>query len=294
MMKAEQKIAAKKGKVEKNPNGKRLILTPGQTGGAIPLIPIFAGLSALGSLMSGGASVYNAIQNSKMKKGVFSRDDLPKKPRTIQCGILNLDVSLGDGSHWVAFYKIKDKVVYFDSFGDLHPPIELQNYFKGNTMIYNYSNNQDFNSFNCAIDVYDDSEIALLNVQTCNIFPNINETNNNFEIHLENPDRLLNNNKFPTCYITLKKVCYGIKDIKNQILTQIDDFYNDNEYIGIKPTEKITFDIGIDQVYFRTTIFSNGTIHFNVENSIGPLLGFEKKIMNHTCNTLMAIVHRKW
>ncbi|KAE9525812.1 hypothetical protein AGLY_014038 [Aphis glycines] len=127
MMKAEQKIgksykgkhksvkkikkrtlAAKKGKVKKNPNGKRLILTPGQTGGAIPLIPIFAGLSALGSLMSGGASVYNAIQNSKMKK-VFSRDDLPKKPRTIECGILNLDVSSGDGSHWVAFYKIKDK-----------------------------------------------------------------------------------------------------------------------------------------------------------------------------------------
>jgi len=35
----------------------------------IPLILIFAGLSAFGSLMSGGASVYNAIQNSKTKKG---------------------------------------------------------------------------------------------------------------------------------------------------------------------------------------------------------------------------------
>ncbi|KAL4153547.1 hypothetical protein QTP88_001380 [Uroleucon formosanum] len=34
----------------------------------IPLIPIFAGLSALGSLISGGASVYNAVQNSKRKK----------------------------------------------------------------------------------------------------------------------------------------------------------------------------------------------------------------------------------
>lgn len=62
-------LAVKKRKVKKNPSGKRLILTPGQTGGAIPLIPIFAGLSALGSLMSGSASVYNAIQNSKTKKG---------------------------------------------------------------------------------------------------------------------------------------------------------------------------------------------------------------------------------
>ncbi|KAF0740716.1 Uncharacterized protein FWK35_00022465 [Aphis craccivora] len=56
-------------KVKKNPNSKRLISTPGQSGGAIPLIPIFAVLSALGSLMSGSASVYNAIKNSKIKKG---------------------------------------------------------------------------------------------------------------------------------------------------------------------------------------------------------------------------------
>ncbi|KAE9522932.1 hypothetical protein AGLY_016563 [Aphis glycines] len=145
--------AAKKEKVKKNPNGKRLILTPGQIGGAIPLIPIFARLSALGSLMSGNASVYNEKRliktlpdrpltsrdiikyivkfNINHFRGVFSRDDLPKKLRTIECGILNLDVSSGDGSHWLAFYKIKDKVVYFDSFGDLPPPIELQNYFKG-------------------------------------------------------------------------------------------------------------------------------------------------------------------
>ena len=59
----------KKRTLKKKNSGKRLILTPGQSGGVIPLIPIFAGLSALGSLMSGGASVYNAIQNSKRKKG---------------------------------------------------------------------------------------------------------------------------------------------------------------------------------------------------------------------------------
>ncbi|KAF0749220.1 Uncharacterized protein FWK35_00019223, partial [Aphis craccivora] len=129
-----------------------------------------------------------------------------------------------------------------------------------------------------SIDVYDDSEIALLNLQTYYTFLNINETNNQFEIYLENPDRLVNNNKFPTCLITLKKECYSIKDIKNQILIQTDDFNNDNEYFGIKLTEKITFDIRIDQVDFRSTIFSNGTIRFNVENSIGPLLGYEPRM----------------
>lgn len=59
----------KKRTLKKKNSGKRLISTPGQSGGVVPLIPIFAGLSALGSLMSGGASVYNAIQNSKSKKG---------------------------------------------------------------------------------------------------------------------------------------------------------------------------------------------------------------------------------
>ena len=63
-------LAAKKKRISmKKIGGKRLILAPRQSGGVITLIPIFAGLSALGSLMSGGASVYNAVQNSKRKKG---------------------------------------------------------------------------------------------------------------------------------------------------------------------------------------------------------------------------------
>jgi len=61
--------AKKKRNLKKKNGGKRLILAPRQSGGVIPLIPIFAGLSALGSLMSGGASVYNAVQNSKRRKG---------------------------------------------------------------------------------------------------------------------------------------------------------------------------------------------------------------------------------
>lgn len=60
--------AKKKLTLKKKNGGKRLVLTPGQPGGVVPLIPIFSRLSALGSLMSGGPSVYNAIRNSKRKK----------------------------------------------------------------------------------------------------------------------------------------------------------------------------------------------------------------------------------
>ena len=68
----------------------------------------------------------------------------------IECRVLNLDnISSGDGSHWVAFYKNKNKVIYFDSYGVLPPPIVLQHYFNQFKIVYNYSNYQDFNTFNC-------------------------------------------------------------------------------------------------------------------------------------------------
>lgn len=50
-------------KSRKNMN--RSIATPRQIGGVLPLIPIFAGLSALGSIASGASSIYSTIKNSK-------------------------------------------------------------------------------------------------------------------------------------------------------------------------------------------------------------------------------------
>ncbi|KAE9525820.1 hypothetical protein AGLY_014046 [Aphis glycines] len=408
MMKAEQKIAAKKGKVKKNPNGKRLILTPGQTGGAIPLIPIFAGLSALGSLMSGGASVYNAIQNSKMKK-VFSRDDLPKKPRTIECGILNLDVSSGDGSHWVAFYKIKDKEEGCYEIEDINnkiakelsqvnnkygtqltfsvriDPVDFRTYIKCNGIlqfntqysiapvlgfkkircgpfheacrsektanlntinsikvlcniahgsfnnqhqshsIYEFfpsgrtgtkvvqspsnliyyrlnktdinsitvqlvdQNNNPFDNFNetltsvtlsltgnatilsvnyfPSINLYEDSEIALLCLQSFNSFPNINENNNKFSIEIVDNE---NNNAPMMCYIKLEEGCYEIEDINQRVKKQIDVYNSEN-------LTNITFDILVDPNDFRSYIKCNGELHFEIPYSIAPVLGFEKR-----------------
>ena len=38
-------------------------------------------------------------------RGVFFRDILPKKPKLNECGILNLDSSSGDGTHWFMWLK---------------------------------------------------------------------------------------------------------------------------------------------------------------------------------------------
>lgn len=81
-------------------------------------------------------------------RGVFMRDCLPKKPLTEECGIVNLDNMSGSGTHWVAYYKNHDYKEYFDSFGNLQPPIEIINYL-GLPINYNYHRRQKFNTFNC-------------------------------------------------------------------------------------------------------------------------------------------------
>jgi len=62
-------------------------------------------------------------------RGVFVRDELPKKCKNKECGILNLDDSDGNGTHWVCWFKKSSKKLCFDSYG-LPPPVELVNYMR--------------------------------------------------------------------------------------------------------------------------------------------------------------------
>ena len=62
-------------------------------------------------------------------RGVFLRDTLPKKAKLNECGILNLDSSSGDGTHWVMWFKKGKDKIYFDSYGVQHPS-ELIAYLK--------------------------------------------------------------------------------------------------------------------------------------------------------------------
>jgi len=77
------------------------------------------------------------------------RDKLPKKALVYESGIVNLDNDSGPGTHWVAYKKRGLLVTYFDSYGDLRPPMELIKYFRGSKITYNYDRKQKFNSFNC-------------------------------------------------------------------------------------------------------------------------------------------------
>ena len=57
------------------------------------------------------------------------RDTLPTKTKLSECGILHLDSSSGDGTHWVMWFKKGKEKFDFDSYG-VQPPSELIAYLK--------------------------------------------------------------------------------------------------------------------------------------------------------------------
>ena len=116
-----------------------------------------------------------------------------------------------------------------------------------------------------SINVYEDSEIALLSLQTFNSFPNINGTNNKFEMRI-----LDENENMVMCFIKLKKGCYEIEDIKAQVKEQVDLF---NKKYG----SELTFDISVNPHDFRSYIKCNGILKFDILNSIASVFGFEKR-----------------
>ena len=61
--------------------------------------------------------------------GCYCINMLPKICHRVECGILNLDNSRGDGTHWTAWYVNNRTKIYFDSYG-LPPPLEIIDYLK--------------------------------------------------------------------------------------------------------------------------------------------------------------------
>lgn len=105
-----------------------------------------------------GIQLERACRSIPHFKGVFMRDGLLwRTPRTNECAIVNLDDSYGPGTHWVAYIKKQNRVEYFDSFGNLRPPLELIEYFNRGgggdgglvTIVYNYEALQHYDTSNC-------------------------------------------------------------------------------------------------------------------------------------------------
>ena len=99
--------------------------------------------------------IENIIQQtaiSSIFRGTFSRDELltlqPKNDQ--EAGVINLSRSDEAGTHWTAWFKkLKNDIFYFDSFGDLPPPIEFLKYASKCDVYYNTERAQRLNSVIC-------------------------------------------------------------------------------------------------------------------------------------------------
>ena len=81
-------------------------------------------------------------------KGCYMRDELKNSRRnTVECGVLNLNLSNESGSHWTCWFKINSDKYYFNSFG-LPPPKELVDYL-GSPILYSTFQLQGMNDQNC-------------------------------------------------------------------------------------------------------------------------------------------------
>lgn len=83
------------------------------------------------------------------------RDTLPRTaPHRYETGVINLDNLEGPGTHWVAYVKKGNICMYFDSYGDLRPPLEFVRYMQQQCdnkirIEYNYDRVQRFTAKNC-------------------------------------------------------------------------------------------------------------------------------------------------
>lgn len=89
-----------------------------------------------------------AIKNIPYFRGVYMKDELPKYPNNLESGIINLANSTSKGTHWIAYFKRGLSSYYFDSFGNLKPPLEVVRYL-GKNINYNYNRYQKFGTVNC-------------------------------------------------------------------------------------------------------------------------------------------------
>ena len=80
--------------------------------------------------------------------GVFSRDNLPKE---IKDGayVVNLDEHADTGTHWIALFCVRDEVIYFDSFGVEHIPIEIKEFIGNKNIKANFFRVQANDSVMC-------------------------------------------------------------------------------------------------------------------------------------------------
>ena len=109
----------------------------------------FEELNNLDNYPMSNLKIDKILQHDKHYIGTFSKDNCPVLKNN-QSTIVNLDDSLGKGTHWISYKKINDKIFYFDSYGVAYIPDIIKNQYPKHKFTCNSYRAQSSNSVQCA------------------------------------------------------------------------------------------------------------------------------------------------
>lgn len=231
------------------------------------------------------------------------RDTLPSTgPLKNEAAVVNTDSVKYSGKHWVAFKKRGTTVIYFDSYGNLRPPLELQYYLKNCKIYYNHDVyqragyrcghlcleflNKRFQIYLCfSVMSFTFTLTGRSNRLTADIYPPV-QLDNRYEysvaligFHTYNsiPNIEEGCNKFhfvksgKTQSIELPTGSYEVSDIEFYLQTilapDLIDSQERYEVLSLKPNSNT----------LTCELKSKYEVDFGQKDSIAPLLGFSKR-----------------
>ena len=88
------------------------------------------------------------LKHNKNYIGTYSKDNVSLLKNN-QSTIVNLDDSLGKGTHWISYKKINDKIFYFDSYAVSFIPDIITKQYPKHKFICNICRIQSLHSNQC-------------------------------------------------------------------------------------------------------------------------------------------------
>ena len=108
----------------------------------------FEELNNLDNYSMSNLKIDEILKNNESSIGTFSKYNVPILKNN-QSTIVNLDDSLGKGTHWISYRKIGNKIFYFDSYGVAYIPDIIKNQYPNHKFICNIYRIQSIDSVQC-------------------------------------------------------------------------------------------------------------------------------------------------